>query len=105
MSVARMPSMSPPVDKSMTVSAPNLMQTSSLRSSPSTWLVTALLPMFAFTLQARAMPMPIGSRFVWFTFAGMTRRPRATSLRTTSAATRSRWATCAISSVTSPLRA
>ena len=57
--------MSPPVDRSITVSAPYLSDTASLRSSPSTSLVTALLPMFALTLQPSAMPMPIGSRFVW----------------------------------------
>ena len=43
--------MSPPVERSITVSAPYLSDTSSLRSSPSTSLVTWLLPMFALTLQ------------------------------------------------------
>ena len=79
---ARMRSMSPPVERSITVSAPCFSATRSLRSSPSASLVTALLPMFALTLHASAMPMPIGSRFVWFTLAGMTSRPRATSSRT-----------------------
>ncbi len=44
--------MSPPVERSITVSAPYLSATRSLRSSPSASLVTALLPMFALTLQA-----------------------------------------------------
>ena len=98
----RMPSMSPPVERSITVSAPCLSEMLSFRSSFSTSLVTALEPMFAFTLHESAMPMPIGSRFVWFTFAGMIIRPRATSLRTSSASTFSRSATCCISSVITP---
>jgi hypothetical protein len=71
----RMPSMSPPVERSITVSAPYLRHTRACSSSPSTSLTTALLPMFAFTLQSEAMPMHIGSRFGWLTLAGMTMRP------------------------------
>ncbi len=85
--------------------APYFIATPSFRSSPCASPVTALLPMFALTLHDRATPIPIGSRFTWFTFAGMTSRPRATSLRTSSGATRSRSATWAISSVTTPRRA
>ena len=90
---ARMPSMLPPVERSITVSAPYFNDTLSLAISSSTLLVTALLPMFALTLQDSAMPMPIGSRLVCATFAGITSRPRATSSRTSSAATPSRFAT------------
>ena len=97
--------MVPPVERSITVSAPYLMETASFASSSSTTLVTALLPMFAFTLQESAMPMPMGSRFTCATFAGITNRPRATSSRTTSAETFSRRATKSISSVTTPRRA
>ena len=93
MMALRMASMFPPVDRSITVSAPCLRQIASFPSSLSTWLVTALLPMFALTLHARAMPIPIGSRFGWLTFAGMISRPRATSPRTSSGATFSRSAT------------
>ena len=77
----------------MTVSAPCLRQMASLRSSFASSPVTALLPMFAFTLHESAMPIPIGSRFSWLTFAGTMSLPRAISLRTSSGSTRSRCAT------------
>src|SRR5919206_415523 len=101
---SRMSGMSPPVERSITVSAPYLTHTHSLRSSVSTSLVTALLPMFAFTLHVAANPIPIGSSSGWFTFAGMIMRPRATSSRTFSAGSRSRRETCSLSSVISPWR-
>jgi len=61
----RIPSMSPPVERSITVSAPYLMLISSFRTSPDALPVTALLPMFALTLQSSAIPMPMGSRRWW----------------------------------------
>src|SRR5437870_9454177 len=97
--------MSPPVDRSITVSAPYLRQPrslcSSLRASPSIWL----LPMFALILHEEAMPMHIGSSSGWFELAGMIIRPRATSLRISSGGRFSRRATCCISSVVTPCRA
>src|SRR5215471_14096522 len=51
------------------------------------------------------MPIHIGSRLRWFTLAGMTIRPRATSSRTSSAPSFSRRATCLICSVIIPERA
>jgi hypothetical protein len=105
MMAARMPSMLPPVDRSITVSAPYFRQIASFSSSLSTRPVTCELPMFALTLHDSAMPMPMGSSFVWLMLAGITRRPRATSSRTSSALTRSRSATKRISSVITPCRA
>src|SRR5215470_18218171 len=97
--------MSPPVERSITVSAPYLRQARSFTSSPSTSLTIWLLPMFALILHLTAMPMAIGSSSGWFTLAGMIIRPRATSLRTSSAGIPSRRATCSISSVRTPCRA
>ena len=53
----RMASMLPPVDRSMTVSAPRWTAVCSFSSSSSTSLVTAELPMLALILQADATPM------------------------------------------------
>ena len=89
----------------MTVSAPYLMLIRSFSSSPSTFDVTAELPMFALILQREAMPIAIGSRFGWLILAGMTIRPRATSDRTSSGSSPSALATWLISPVTMPLRA
>src|SRR5712692_4000238 len=97
--------MSPPVERSITVSAPCLRQARSLTSSPSTSLTIWLFPMFALILHFDAMPIAIGSSSGWFTLAGMIIRPRATSLRTSSAGKLSRRATCCISCVTTPCRA
>src|SRR5208282_2005657 len=44
--------------------------------------VVAELPMLALILQVPAMPIHIGSRLRWFTLAGITILPRATSSRT-----------------------
>ena len=57
----RMASMLPPVDRSMTVSAPRWTAVCSFSSSSSTLPVTAELPMLALILHATATPMPIGS--------------------------------------------
>lgn len=74
--VFRMPSMSP-VEMLIIVSAPCLRQIASFRNSFATSLVTALLPMFAFTLQESAIPIPIGSSLECMMFAGMMSLPRA----------------------------
>ena len=63
--------------------------------------------MLALILQRAAMPMPIGSSLPakWTLFAGMTIRPAATSLRTSSGVKLSCSATNFISAVISPPRA
>ncbi len=103
----RMASMSPPVDRSITVSLPRWTAVCSFSSSSSILPVTAELPMLALILHFDATPMAIGSsRFVRCTLlAGMTMRPRATSSRISSASRSSRSATKRISSVTTPWRA
>ena len=95
MSAWRMPSMLPPVDRSMTVSAPRWTAVCSFSSSPSAVPVTAELPMLALILQAEATPIAIGSRRFsrWTLLAGMTMRPRATSSRTSPGSRSSRRAT------------
>ncbi len=105
MIASRICGMSPPVERSITVSAPYFRQMRSFSSSPSMSLTTALLPMFALILQVAPTPMAMGSSSGWATLAGMIIRPRAISLRTNSGSSRSRPATCAISSVTTPFRA
>ena len=105
MMASRIAGMLPPVERSITVSAPWVRQSLSFSSSCAMSEVTAELPMFALILQVAAMPMPSGSSSGWFRLAGMTIRPRATSARTSSAGSRSRAATRDISSVTVPCRA
>src|SRR5262249_16462670 len=102
-----MASMWPPVERSMTVSAPRWTAVCSFSSSSSILLVTAELPMLALILQAAATPMHIGSsRFCrWTVLAGMTMRPRATSSRISSGARSSRAATKRMASVIEPVRA
>ena len=58
----RMASMLPPVERSITVSAPRSTAILSLESSLSISEVTAELPMFALILHFALMPIPIGSR-------------------------------------------
>src|SRR5271170_1214875 len=97
--VSRISGILPPVERSITVSAPCWMAMCSLRSSSSMLEVTAELPMLALTLHFVAMPMPMGSSSGWLMFAGMMRRPAAISSRTSSAEMLSRRATYSISSV------
>ena len=97
--------MSRPVDRSMIVSAPQRVAHTILSTSSAIELVTAELPMFALIFTANALPMIIGSVSGWLWLAGITARPRATSSRTSSAATPSRAAMNAISAVISPARA
>src|SRR5260370_87353 len=89
-STLRMCGMSPPVERSITVSAPCFRHRRSFSSAPSTSETTALLPMIALILQAEAMPMAIGSNSGWQTLAGSIISPPATSLPLDAAATPSR---------------
>lgn len=73
-----------PVERSITVSAPQRMAHTSLSTSSSMPDVTAELPMFALTFTRKLRPIAIGSLSGWFTLHGITARPRATSLRTNS---------------------
>jgi hypothetical protein len=57
----RIPSMFPPVERSITVSAPYLTATSSFSISPSTSDETAELPMLAFIFTRETAPIAIGS--------------------------------------------
>ena len=58
----RMAGISPPVERSITVSAPYLIEYSSFSSSPAISLVTLELPMFELILHLEATPMHMGSR-------------------------------------------
>src|SRR3546814_16408245 len=73
--------MSGPVERSMTVSAPQRVAQVSLSTSSVTDDVTAELPMLAFTLVRNFRPMIIGSVSGWFTLAGMIARPRSEERR------------------------
>jgi hypothetical protein len=101
----RISGMSPPVERSITVSAPYFTEYRSFSSSPSTSDVVALLPILALILHVDAIPIAIGSSAAWLMLAGMIIRPRATSSRTVSAVSRSRFATYSISPVMMPFRA
>ena len=76
--------MSPPVERSITVSAPKCTEVCSFFSSSSMSEVTAELPMLELILHSEAMPIAMGSSSGWLMFAGMIMRPRATSSRTSS---------------------
>jgi hypothetical protein len=73
-----------PVERSMTVSAPQRIAHTSFSTSCSIELVTAEFPMFALTFTRKFRPMIIGSSSGWFTLAGRIARPRASSSRTNS---------------------
>jgi hypothetical protein len=97
--------MSRPVERSMTVSAPQRVAQVILSTSSSADEVTAEVPMLALILVRKRLPMTIGSDSGWLTLAGMMARPRATSSRTNAGSRPSRAATKSISGVTSPRRA
>src|SRR6185437_4132003 len=107
MIASRVMSMSLPVERSITVSAPYLTASRSLPTSSSMEEETAELPMFALILTEATLPMAMGSSLParWWVLAGMTRRPRATSARMSSGSRDSRWATKRMAGVISPLRA
>src|SRR5271170_7358818 len=95
----------PPVERSITVSAPKLTAVCSLSSSSRIFDVTAELPILALILHLVATPIPIGSSSGWLMLAGMISRPAAISSRISATGSFSRSATKAISSVTWPRRA
>src|SRR5882762_9321654 len=76
-----------PVERSITVSEPHLMDQRIFSTSSSMDDKTAELPMFALIFTRKLRPMIIGSDSGWLTFAGMMARPRATSSRTNSGVT------------------
>ena len=107
-SATRVAFRSPPVLRSITVSPPQRSAHCSFSISSSMLDDTGDAPMFAFTLVLLARPMHIGSSlwFKWFTLAGITMRPAATSSRTCSGLRcGSRSATRCICGVTTPMRA
>src|SRR5919197_4356434 len=73
-----------PVERSITVSAPQRVAQVIFSTSSSMEEVTALLPMLALILTRKLRPMIIGSLSGWLMLAGMIARPRATSERTNS---------------------
>ena len=68
--------MSLPVDRSITVSAPQRVAQRSLSTSSPIDDDTAELPMFALIFTRKLRPMIIGSDSGWLMFAGMIARPR-----------------------------
>src|ERR1044071_4206460 len=73
-----------PVDRSITVSAPQRIAHTILSTSSSTEDVTAELPILALILVRKLRPIAIGSSSAWLMLAGMIALPRATSSRTNS---------------------
>ncbi len=94
-----------PVDRSITVSAPQRVAHCSFSTSSSIDELTAELPMLALIFTRKLRPMIIGSSSRWLRLAGRIARPRAISSSTNSGLTFSRSATKRISSVSTPLRA
>ena len=78
-----------PVERSMTVSAPQRMDQIIFSTSSSIEEATAELPIFELIFTRKFRPMIIGSLSGWLIFAGMMARPRATSSRTNSGVTKS----------------
>ncbi len=77
-----------PVERSITVSAPQRIDHTSFSTSSATDEVTAELPMLALTFTRKLRPMIIGSTSGWLMLAGMMARPRAISSRTNSGVTK-----------------
>src|SRR5204862_522678 len=73
-----------PVERSITVSAPQRIAHTILSTSSSTDDVTAELPILALILVRKLRPMIIGSSSAWLMLEGMMARPRAISLLTNS---------------------
>ena len=78
-----------PVERSITVSAPQRIAQTSFSTSSATPELTAELPILALTLTRKLRPIAIGSSSRWLMLAGMIARPRATSSRTNSGVTNS----------------
>ena len=77
-----------PVERSITVSAPQRIAHTIFSTSSSTEEVTAELPILALILVRKLRPMIIGSSSAWLMLDGMMARPRATSARTNSGVTK-----------------
>src|ERR1700704_724539 len=73
-----------PVERSITVSAPHLVDHRIFSTSSSMLDATAELPMFALIFTRKLRPIIIGSLSGWLMLAGIMARPRATSSRTKS---------------------
>src|SRR6266542_1055899 len=73
-----------PVDKSITVSAPQRVAQIIFSTSSSMEEATAELPMLALIFTRKLRPIIIGSSSGWLMLAGIIARPRATSSRTNS---------------------
>src|SRR5690606_34302048 len=73
-----------PVDRSMTLSAPQRIAQTSFSTSSAIPDDTAELPMLALTLVRKLRPMIIGSLSGWLMLQGMIARPRAAAARTNS---------------------
>ena len=94
--------LTPPVERSLTVSAPYFTASFSFFTSSAASEAFGEAPMLAFTLHLLAMPIAIGSKLAWLIFAGMIMRPLATSSMISDSGRFSRLATWIISSVISP---
>jgi len=96
-----------PVERSMTVSAPQRMAQAIFSTSSSMLEATAELPILALIFTRKLRPMIIGSVSGWLMLQGITARPRATSVRTNSgvmwlrmpAASRPRFSRMAMNSI------
>src|SRR6202165_2737628 len=77
-----------PVERSITVSAPQRIAHTILSTSSSTDDVTAEFPILALILVRKLRPMIIGSNSPWLMLLGMVEGPRAISLRTNSGVTK-----------------
>ena len=73
-----------PVERSITVSAPQRIAHTIFSISSSTDEVTAELPILALIFTRKLRPMIIGSSSAWLMLHGMMARPRAISSRTNS---------------------
>ena len=73
-----------PVERSITVSAPNRSARRSFPISASKPEESADVPMLALTLTENRLPITMGSASGWLTLHGMTARPAATSSHTSS---------------------
>src|SRR3984893_11028392 len=81
-----------PVERAITVSAPQRIAHTIFSTSSSTEEVTAELPILALILVRKFLPMIIGSSSAWLKLEGKMARPRALSVRTHSGETDARHA-------------
>src|SRR3546814_14811605 len=73
-----------PVERSMTVSAPQRIDQTILSTSAAPLAATAELPMLALILTRHLRPIALGSASGWLLFLGLLARPRAPSSPPTS---------------------